>query len=61
MAMLACLVDAVARSDHDDRARGANKKNIQNYGAMDNEEKKHSVESGEEYDVDQEKHSAGPG
>ena len=56
MAMLAHLVDAVARSDRDDRARGANKKNLQNYGAMDDEEKKHSVESGEVYDVDEEKH-----
>ena len=61
MVMLACLVDAVARSDHDDRARGANKKNLQNYGAMDDEEKKHSVDSREECDVDEEKHSIGPG
>ena len=38
--MLACLVDAVARSDRDDRASGANKKNLQNYGATDDEEKK---------------------
>ena len=59
--MLARLVDAVARLDHDDRARGTNKKNLQNCGAMDDEEKKHSVESGEEYDVDKEKHSTGPG
>ena len=59
--MLTCLVDAVARLDRDDRARGANKKNLQNYGAMDDEEKKHSVDSGEEYDVDEGKHSTGPG
>ena len=43
MVTLACLVDAVARSNRDDCARGANKKNLQNYGAMDDEEKKYSV------------------
>ena len=46
--MLARLVDVVARLDRDDCARGANKKNLQNYGAMDDEDKKHSVGSGEE-------------
>ena len=61
MIMLAHLVDAVARSDRDDCASGANKNNLQNYEAMDDEEKTHSVESGEEYDVDNEKHSTGPG
>ena len=45
----------------DDLARGANKKNLQNYGAMDDEEKKHSVGSGEECEVDEEKHSTGLG
>ena len=61
MVMLACLVDAVARLDNDNHARGANKKNVQNYGAMNDEEKKHSVESEEECNVDEEKHSTGPG
>ena len=62
--MLGCLLD---------RARGANKKNLQNsvqcggadrrchLRAMDGEEKTHSVDSGEEYDVDGDKDSTGPG
>ena len=51
----------MARTDRGHRARGANKKNLQNHGATDDEEKKHSVDSGEEDDVDEEKHSTGPG
>ena len=69
------MLAGLARSDRDDRARGANKKNLQNSVqcvegdtvgviselCMDGGEKKHSMDSGEEYDGDKEKHSTGLG